>query len=196
MGFTKLSAVSSPSEIIAMLNVMFAGFERAAARNGVFKVQTIGDCFVAVAGIPYVDRDLEHVGDEEPGGSGGGGGGSGGGGGGMLAAAVPPPADTDAATGGTEEAATAGLLTPAPSYGVLSPSLLSFGRGSAKVVPASPAPQPPRLQAQQRAAAATTGAAARLAADAEAEAEALEDAALPPLPAPWACLSERATAQL
>jgi hypothetical protein len=44
MGFTRLSAESSPDEIIAMLNVMFAGFERAAARNNVFKVQTIGDC--------------------------------------------------------------------------------------------------------------------------------------------------------
>ena len=58
-GFTKLSAVSSPEEIITMLNLMFAGFESAAARNHVFKVQTIGDCFVGVSGIPYVDGDLK-----------------------------------------------------------------------------------------------------------------------------------------
>jgi len=55
-GFTKMSAVLSPTEVIAMLNRLFAAFEAAAIRNGVFKVQTIGDCFVAVAGLPFVDE--------------------------------------------------------------------------------------------------------------------------------------------
>jgi class 3 adenylate cyclase len=58
-GFTKMSAVLQPAEVIAMLNRLFTAFEAAAIRNGVFKVQTIGDCFVAVAGLPYVDEPWE-----------------------------------------------------------------------------------------------------------------------------------------
>jgi len=61
VSFTKLSSESSPVEVIAMLNGMFAGFERAAAKYKVFKVQTIGDAFVCVAGIPYVDGDEDIV---------------------------------------------------------------------------------------------------------------------------------------
>lgn len=57
--FTRMSAISNPPEIITMLNRMFAGFEAAAARWGVFKVQTIGDCFVCVAGMPYSDAMFE-----------------------------------------------------------------------------------------------------------------------------------------
>ena len=61
VSFTKLSSESSPVEVIAMLNGMFAGFERAAAKYKVFKVQTIGDAFVCVAGIPYVEGDVDLV---------------------------------------------------------------------------------------------------------------------------------------
>jgi hypothetical protein len=67
VSFTKLSSESSPVEVIAMLNGMFAGFERAAAKYKVFKVQTIGDAFVCVAGIPYVDGDADIVKQLEPG---------------------------------------------------------------------------------------------------------------------------------
>ena len=66
VSFTKLSSESSPVEVIAMLNGMFAGFERAAAKYKVFKVQTIGDAFVCVAGIPYVDGDADIVKKLEP----------------------------------------------------------------------------------------------------------------------------------
>jgi class 3 adenylate cyclase len=185
MGFTRLSAESSPEEIIAMLNVMFAGFERAAARNNVFKVQTIGDCFVAVAGIPYVDRDLEHA---------AGGGGSGGGGSGSSGSAHTR-ASTPAAEANADVALSPGAAaTPAAVAAALSPSsllLIPFGgRAKARVFP-SPDPLAPA-----RPGGAAAGAAARLAIEAAADAAAAEDAALPPLPEPWACMSERAASRL
>lgn len=53
-GFTKMSAEIRPDEVIAMLNKMFSGFEAAAARNGVFKVQTIGALPLCTAALPRV----------------------------------------------------------------------------------------------------------------------------------------------
>jgi hypothetical protein len=41
-GFTKLSSTLEPQVVIETVNKMFSAFEAAAARNGIFKVQTIG----------------------------------------------------------------------------------------------------------------------------------------------------------
>jgi len=54
-GFTRMSSVLKPKQVIDIINKLFFAYEAAAIRNGVFKVQTIGDCLVVVAGMPYVD---------------------------------------------------------------------------------------------------------------------------------------------
>ena len=56
-GFTKLSASMTPEKVDAMVERLFVKFEAIAADRGVTKIDTIGDCFVAVAGLPKVCRD-------------------------------------------------------------------------------------------------------------------------------------------
>jgi len=75
VGFTRLSTKSSPQEMVGMLNELFTRFDESARQNGVEKIKTIGDAYMAVAGLPtpYVDHTrriillalaiLEHVQD-------------------------------------------------------------------------------------------------------------------------------------
>jgi class 3 adenylate cyclase len=48
VGFTALSSHKSPTEMVHLLSELFSGFDDAAAENGVYKVHTIGDCYVAM----------------------------------------------------------------------------------------------------------------------------------------------------
>jgi len=48
VGFTALSSEKSPREMVHLLSELFSGFDDAAAQNGVYKVHTIGDCYVAM----------------------------------------------------------------------------------------------------------------------------------------------------
>ncbi|MEM8889038.1 MAG: adenylate/guanylate cyclase domain-containing protein, partial [Bacteroidota bacterium] len=50
--FTRISAASSPEEIIAELNDCFKGFDAIMEAEGIEKIQTIGDGYLAVGGIP------------------------------------------------------------------------------------------------------------------------------------------------
>jgi class 3 adenylate cyclase len=52
VGFTVLSGTRSPAEIVDLLNGLFTRFDRAARRQGIEKIKTIGDAYMAVAGIP------------------------------------------------------------------------------------------------------------------------------------------------
>ena len=73
VGFTRLSAKTSPREMVDMLNELFTRFDDSARRHGVEKIKTIGDAYMAVAGLPtpYLDHTrrivmlaldiLEHV---------------------------------------------------------------------------------------------------------------------------------------
>jgi class 3 adenylate cyclase len=58
VGFTKLSAKASPKEMVDMLNDLFTRFDQSAQKNGVEKIKTIGDAYMAVAGLPtpYADH--------------------------------------------------------------------------------------------------------------------------------------------
>jgi class 3 adenylate cyclase len=49
--FTDLVAAISPHETLQMLNQLFTEFDEIAQRHGVLKLETVGDAFVAVAGI-------------------------------------------------------------------------------------------------------------------------------------------------
>jgi hypothetical protein len=52
VGFTKWSATRTPAEVFQLLETLYGAFDSIARRKSVFKVETIGDCYVAVAGLP------------------------------------------------------------------------------------------------------------------------------------------------
>ena len=47
-GFTKWSSTREPEQVFELLETLFKEFDAAAAKRGVFKVETIGDCYMAV----------------------------------------------------------------------------------------------------------------------------------------------------
>ncbi|KAL7569398.1 hypothetical protein ACA910_010482 [Epithemia clementina (nom. ined.)] len=51
-GFTAWSSVREPTQVFTLLETLYGAFDKLAARRGVFKVETIGDSYVAVAGLP------------------------------------------------------------------------------------------------------------------------------------------------
>ncbi|MGB7441459.1 MAG: adenylate/guanylate cyclase domain-containing protein [Coleofasciculaceae cyanobacterium] len=50
--FTEFSSQTSPTELVEILNRIFSKFDRLAAKHGVEKIKTIGDAYMAVAGLP------------------------------------------------------------------------------------------------------------------------------------------------
>lgn len=50
--FTSLSARLGSSEIVGMLGDLFSRFDRVIARQGLEKIKTIGDCYMAAGGVP------------------------------------------------------------------------------------------------------------------------------------------------
>lgn len=52
VGFTAWSSVREPSQVFQLLEIVYNSFDNIAKRRRVFKVETIGDCYVAVAGLP------------------------------------------------------------------------------------------------------------------------------------------------
>jgi adenylate cyclase len=56
-GFTPLSAALGPAPIVALLDEMFSAFDAAADRTGIEKIKTIGDAYMAVAGLPRAMPD-------------------------------------------------------------------------------------------------------------------------------------------
>ena len=59
VGFTTLSAQISPTALINLLNTIFSAFDRLAERRGLEKIKTIGDAYMAVAGL--VDATEHHT---------------------------------------------------------------------------------------------------------------------------------------
>jgi urea transport system substrate-binding protein len=50
--FTQLSAHTSPTQLIEMLNDIFSAFDQIAEQYGLEKIKTIGDAYMAAAGLP------------------------------------------------------------------------------------------------------------------------------------------------
>jgi adenylate cyclase len=51
-GFTEFSQSIEPRELVGLLDEIFSAFDQLAAAHGVEKIKTIGDAYMAVAGLP------------------------------------------------------------------------------------------------------------------------------------------------
>eukprot|EP00980_Cylindrotheca_fusiformis_P024777 scaffold12447_cov95-Cylindrotheca_fusiformis.AAC.1 len=56
-GFTAWSSAREPAQVFLLLEAIYGEFDKRAYRHNVFKVETVGDCYVAVAGLPEPDKD-------------------------------------------------------------------------------------------------------------------------------------------
>jgi adenylate cyclase len=56
-GFTAMSELRSPEEVVAMLDEIFSAFDELADRLGLEKIKTIGDAYMVVAGVPIARAD-------------------------------------------------------------------------------------------------------------------------------------------
>ena len=50
VGFTAWSSVREPFQVFTLLETVYNAFDRIAKKLRIFKVETIGDCYVAAAG--------------------------------------------------------------------------------------------------------------------------------------------------
>ncbi|KAL3922056.1 MAG: hypothetical protein SGILL_002410 [Bacillariaceae sp.] len=57
VGFTAWSSTREPSSVFILLETLFRAFDKVAAKRNVYKVETIGDCYVAVTGLPDPRKD-------------------------------------------------------------------------------------------------------------------------------------------
>ncbi|NDJ53046.1 MAG: response regulator [Chloroflexi bacterium] len=55
VGFTTMASDATPVELIDRLNLIFSVFDEASERHGLEKIKTIGDAYMAVAGVPIPD---------------------------------------------------------------------------------------------------------------------------------------------
>jgi len=56
-GFTAWSSDREPSEVFHLLETVWSAFDAIAKRLGVFKIETVGDCYVCVTGLPDPNKD-------------------------------------------------------------------------------------------------------------------------------------------
>jgi len=57
VGFTKFSESVSPKVLVEVLNDLFTRFDSIADKCGLEKIKTIGDCYMAAAGLPIHTAD-------------------------------------------------------------------------------------------------------------------------------------------
>jgi guanylate cyclase len=57
VGFTQMAERLSPSDVVAVLDRLFARWDALASRHGVEKIKTIGDAYMVAGGIPLPRQD-------------------------------------------------------------------------------------------------------------------------------------------
>ncbi|CAH1783514.1 unnamed protein product [Owenia fusiformis] len=55
--FTNICAACTPIDVVNMLNGLYGYFDNLTIKHGVYKVETIGDAYMVVCGLPEVDAD-------------------------------------------------------------------------------------------------------------------------------------------
>ena len=55
--FTAWASSRDPSQVFALLQTVYQAFDKIAHRRKVFKVETVGDSYVAVTGLPEPQDD-------------------------------------------------------------------------------------------------------------------------------------------
>ncbi|GLC63945.1 hypothetical protein PLESTF_000101600 [Pleodorina starrii] len=56
VGYTSVASQLTPFQVVTLLNELFSVFDELTARNGVYKVETIGDALMCVAGCPVAEE--------------------------------------------------------------------------------------------------------------------------------------------
>jgi adenylate cyclase len=57
VGFTSLSTQITPTMLVRLLDQIFSAFDELADRHGLEKIKTIGDAYMAAAGLPFPHQD-------------------------------------------------------------------------------------------------------------------------------------------
>jgi guanylate cyclase len=61
VGFTAYASAQPPEDVVGVLNDLFSRFDRIAERHGIEKIKTVGDGYMAVAGLPEPRADHDEA---------------------------------------------------------------------------------------------------------------------------------------
>ncbi|DAZ98200.1 TPA: hypothetical protein N0F65_005332 [Lagenidium giganteum] len=61
VGFTTLGASLKPSDVCLLLNKIYSAFDRHLDHFGIYKMDTVGDAFIAIGGLPNFKSEKNHA---------------------------------------------------------------------------------------------------------------------------------------